>query len=71
MNVTGTVSLNGTLTVTLVNGFTPAPGDSFQIITYMGVLTGDFSTKNFPTLGSGNTFTSNSGSGSYTLSVIS
>jgi len=35
----------------------------------MGALTGDFTTKNFPSLGSGNKFTSSSGSGSYTLSV--
>ena len=69
--VTGNVSLAGTLTVTLVNNFTPIAGNSFQIITYMGALTGDFTTKNFPTLGNGNTFTTSSGNGSYTLSVIS
>ena len=53
----------------LVNGFVPTAGDSFQIITYMGTLTGDFTTKNFPTLGNGNKFTTSSGSGSYQLSV--
>ena len=37
----------------------------------MGVLVGDFTTKNFPTLSNGNKFTTSSGSGSYTLSVIS
>jgi len=69
LNVTGNVSLEGTLNVSLVNGFVPTAGDSFQIITYMGALTGDFTTENFPTLGNGNKFTTSSGGGSYTLSV--
>ena len=38
-------------------------------MTYMGTLTGDFTTKNFPTLGNGDMFETSSGSGSYTLSV--
>ncbi len=70
LTVTGIVSLAGTLNVTLVNNFTPALGNSFQIITFMGAPTGDFTTKNFPTLGNGNKFTTSSGSGSYTLTVI-
>jgi len=69
LDVTGNIALDGTLDVSLVGGFVPTAGDSFQIITYMGALTGDFTTKNFPSLGSGNKFTSSSGSGSYTLSV--
>ena len=69
LTVTGNVSLAGTLNVTLVNSFTPTAGDSFQILTYMGALIGDFTTKNFPTLGGGNMFTTSSGSGKYTLSV--
>ena len=63
------MSLAGTLNVSLVNGFVPTAGNSFQIITYMGTLTGDFSTENFPSLGNGDKFTTSSGSGSYTLSV--
>ena len=48
------MTLAGTLSVSLVDGFSPTAGDSFQIITYMGTLTGDFTTENFPTLGDGN-----------------
>jgi hypothetical protein len=69
LSVTGNVSLGGTLTVSLVNSFVPSAGNSFQIITFMGALTGDFTTKNFPTLGGGNHFQTSSGSGSYTLTV--
>jgi hypothetical protein len=35
----------------------------------MGALIGDFTTKKFPTLGSGDKFTTSSGSGRYTLTV--
>jgi hypothetical protein len=70
LSVTGNVSLAGTLTVTLMNSFTPVPGNSFQIITFLGTLTGDFATKNFPALGNGNKFTTSSSPGAYTLSVI-
>lgn len=69
LHVKGNVSLAGTLNVSLVNNFMPTQGQSFQIITYMGTLSGDFGTKNYPTLGGGNKFQSSSGSGNYTLSV--
>ncbi len=69
LHVTGNVSLSGALNLSLVNIFAPVTGDSFQIIAFAGSLTGDFTTKNFPTLGNGYVFTSSSGSGSYTLSV--
>jgi hypothetical protein len=69
LKVTGNVSLAGTLDVSLVNGFVPTAGDSFQLIAYMGTLTGDFTTENFPSLASGDKFSTSSGSGSYTLSV--
>jgi hypothetical protein len=39
--VTGTANLGGTLNTTLVNGFTPAPGDSFPVLQYTG-STGSF-----------------------------
>jgi hypothetical protein len=51
---TGSVNLDGTLNVTLVNGFTPSPGDSFQIIPYVA-HSGDFVTENGLNLGNGNT----------------
>lgn len=41
--VSGNVSLGGTLQVSLVNGFTPAVGDQYQIIT-AGSISGTFST---------------------------
>jgi hypothetical protein len=70
LKVTGNVSLAGMLNVSLVHGFVPAVGNSFQIITFMGVLTGDFTTKNFPNLGSPKMFATSSSSGSYTLTVV-
>src|SRR5207244_4232565 len=33
LNVPGTVSLNGTLDITLINGFVPTLGDSFSVVT--------------------------------------
>ncbi len=32
--ITGTATLGGTLNVSLINGFTPASGDTFQILTF-------------------------------------
>jgi hypothetical protein len=50
--VTGNASLNGTLDVTLGNGFTLAAGETFQILTD-GSTTGNFSTLLLPTLANG------------------
>jgi hypothetical protein len=33
--VCGSVSLDGTLTVTLVNAYTPSSGDAFRMLTYI------------------------------------
>ncbi len=44
INITGNATLNGTLNITLVNGFTPSSGNSFQVMTF-GSRTGDFTTK--------------------------
>jgi len=41
LNVTGTATLDGTLGVTAVNGFVPATGDIFQVLTY-GARNGAF-----------------------------
>src|SRR5262249_18207717 len=44
--------LDGTLNVSLINGFSPTPPQSFQILTF-GSRTGDFATKNGLDLGGG------------------
>ena len=41
VHVTGKATLGGTLQVTLLNGFVPQPGDSFQVLTF-GSRAGDF-----------------------------
>jgi hypothetical protein len=43
--VSGTATLDGTLNVALLNGYTPAPGASFTILTF-GTRSGDFSAEN-------------------------
>jgi hypothetical protein len=49
--VTGTASLDGTLTVQADNGFTPVPGEQFVVLNY-GSVSGDFRTENL-SLGGG------------------
>jgi hypothetical protein len=58
--VTGALNLNnnGTLNVTLFNGFTPASGNTFDVITF-GTRSGDFNAKNLPPLMMGGTFAAN------------
>jgi len=54
--VAATAALNGTLNVSLINGFVPVAGDSFTILTCNGTApcrTGTFSAVNFPALSSG------------------
>ena len=45
----GAVSLNGTLDVSLTNGFTPAVGNTFDILDW-GTLSGTFSSLQLPSL---------------------
>lgn len=45
--VSGTASLNGGLTVTLINGFVPAPGDSVSLVTFAS-SSGAFASDNLP-----------------------
>jgi hypothetical protein len=52
LNITGQASLDGTLTVNLINGFQPESGDSFTIMTF-GSASGTFATIN----GDGPSFT--------------
>jgi hypothetical protein len=43
--ISGSATLDGTLNVSLINGFLPAAADSFRVLTY-GSLTGQFATIN-------------------------
>jgi hypothetical protein len=45
LTVSGTATLAGTVNIALVNGFTPASGQSYTILTF-GARSGDFSAKN-------------------------
>ena len=51
LQVTGAVALNGTLQTTLINGFIPAAGNTFNILD--GAISGTFSTLSLPALGAG------------------
>lgn len=55
-------TLDGTLDVSLINGFSPGTGDSFQVMTY-GSRTGTFATIN----GNGQTYTPNYNANDLTL----
>jgi uncharacterized repeat protein (TIGR01451 family) len=48
VNVTGTATLDGTFTATLVNSYAPANGTVWNVLTFAS-RTGDFATKNLPT----------------------
>jgi len=50
LQVGGEVSLDGTLEISLIDGFQPAPGDTFDILDFAS-LTGDFDEVNLPSLG--------------------
>jgi hypothetical protein len=52
LTVSGLATLNGTLNVSLVNSFTPADGNNFQILSF-GSESGDFSTRTGFQIGSG------------------
>ena len=49
VQVTGSLSLDGTLAVSLINGFSPALGNTFDILDWMS-RTGTFDTLQLPTL---------------------
>jgi len=51
VNVGGNVNLNGTLNASV--GYTPSNNDVYDIITFTGTRTGDFSTYNLPPFGAG------------------
>ncbi len=69
VTVAGSASLNGTLNVTLVNGFAPTTGQVFPILTY-GTNTGDFTTKNLPTTTGAPIFSTSRKATEYDLNAI-
>jgi fibronectin-binding autotransporter adhesin len=68
--VSNGVSLGGTLTIKLVNGFVPAVGDSFTILTGSS-RSGTFATVNGTSINSGEHFEVNYTSTAVTLTVVS
>jgi hypothetical protein len=56
LNVTKNATLNGALSVSLIDGYTPPPGDSYQILSF-GSETGNFSAEFGLYLGGGEGFT--------------
>jgi hypothetical protein len=68
--VSNGVSLGGTLTIKLVNGFVPAVGDSFPIVKG-STLSGTFATVNGTSINSSEHFEVNYTSTAVTLTVVS
>ena len=66
---TGTGAIDGTLNITLINGFQPALGNTF-ILLDGGTLTGAFDTINFPALGLGLTWNYSQGPDTAFLTVV-
>jgi hypothetical protein len=67
--ISGAASLNGTLGIALINGFTPSLGQTFQIMTF-GSRSGDFSAMTGQLLGGGLMFQRNVGATSVVLEVV-
>jgi len=67
--VNGNATLAGTLNVSLVNGFIPANGNTFTILTGTAV-TGNFTTNNLPALAGGLTWQVNVGATSVQLVIV-
>jgi len=68
--VTGTATMNGTLNVTLMTGFTPQAGNTFFIIDHTTV-TGTFETVNLPDLDGGLELEADFSDEGVTLTVVS
>jgi autotransporter-associated beta strand protein len=67
LEISGTATLNGTLEMEFTDGFSPSPGESFQL--FNGATTGSFSQLNLPAIGGWSWNTSNLYSGG-TVSVV-
>ena len=53
LTIAGFAALSGALDVALINGFTPSPGQSFNILHAAGGIDGTFDTANLPALAGG------------------
>ena len=69
LDINGAATLDGTLNVSLISGFSPSLGDSFQIVKYTSG-SGTFSTLNLPSVGVGLNWAVAYGTGDVTLTVI-
>jgi hypothetical protein len=69
LTVSQAATLGGALNVSLANGFTPASGDSFVIMTYSSA-TGAFASQSLPPLGGGLSWNVSVGANAITLSVV-
>ena len=70
LNVTQAASLNGTLNISLINGFVPNVGDTFNILNASSV-TGTFSTVNSLCINSNESFTLTYNPTGVALTVVS
>jgi hypothetical protein len=69
LNVTGQVPLDGALNISLLNGYSPPPGDSYRIMTF-GSRSGDFTVETGLYLGGGEGFNPTYDSSGLSLVVI-
>ncbi len=69
LEISGALALNGTLEVALGNGFNPAAGEVFQVLTF-GSATGDFASLDLPALVDGLSWQVSRDAGAYTLGVV-
>ncbi len=70
VEVAGTATLSGNLQVNLANGFAPKLGDSFQVVTAAGGLSGTFADEALPVLANGLIWAVDYSAQSLTLSVV-
>jgi hypothetical protein len=69
VTVTGAATLDGTLSLNVVNGFSPVAGNTFPIMTYAS-RSGQFATINGLTIGNGNQFNPTYNATNLTLGVV-
>jgi autotransporter-associated beta strand protein len=70
IQIAGTASLGGTLSVQLINGFSPLLGQTFQFLTSTGGVSGTFASLNLPSLGAGKAWQLLYGSNDLKLTVV-